>query len=254
MHPLLSIKEAGALYEQKVYYDEICAHDHRLEQVDRFPWEGFLERLGTFYPQKGRLLDVGSGTGYFLNLAKSKGWEVFGIDNSSFANNYSRQKYNLNIINGSLLEVNLAPGSFEVITLWNVLEHLNDPLAAINKIRGLLKDNGIFAFSVPNMDSFEARFFGKNWAVLRPKEKGHMYYFTPYAIDYILDTTGFRIEYLYSWGGFGLRSHLLGKDTQARGKSFILERIALLARSLVSRLKKGGILIAVARKTGDAKL
>jgi 2-polyprenyl-3-methyl-5-hydroxy-6-metoxy-1,4-benzoquinol methylase len=113
--------------------------------------------------KKGKLLDIGSATGYFLNTMKQAGWEVEGIEQDTDAQQLAKEKFGIQSFFPNEI-YNLPPQSYDVITLWHVLEHihqLNDNLQQIHK---LLKPNGVLIVAVPNHQSFDAVFYEKHWA------------------------------------------------------------------------------------------
>lgn len=116
------------------------------------------------HQRSGRLLDVGCATGNFLNEMRRRGhWETFGVEPDRAAASYAIERFGHQVHVGTLADANLAPGSFDVITMWNVLEHLHTPWADLLRVRDLLKTGGLFVFSIPNLESVEARAFGPLW-------------------------------------------------------------------------------------------
>lgn len=119
-----------------------------------------IERM---VPQ-GILLDVGCATGNFLNEMRRTGrWQVAGVEPSEGAGQYARKRFGLLIHPSTLTEVGLPPASHDVITMWNVLEHLHSPMENLARVAELLRPGGLFVFSIPNLSSLEARFFGRYW-------------------------------------------------------------------------------------------
>jgi len=112
-------------------------------------------------PEKGRLLDIGTGTGAFLEVARKSGWDVCGVEPSDMAARSARNK-GLDILERiDDLDTN---SSFDVITLWHVLEHLPDLKEAVQKIKLLLKPGGVLIIAVPNHLSYDAKYYGPFWA------------------------------------------------------------------------------------------
>src|SRR5207302_3675985 len=122
-------------------YSDPHAYDHWLEEEegrDRM-WRkrlDLLERAGG--GTRGRLLDVGAGIGTFLALARERGWEVAGTEVSQSAIRLARKRHSLELIPGQLQEARLPAGSFEVVTLWHVLEHVPSPSSALRTANSLL--------------------------------------------------------------------------------------------------------------------
>jgi SAM-dependent methyltransferase len=145
----------------------------------------------------GRLLDVGAGKGHFLAAARGRGWDVVGVELSEASARRARATYGLEMLVGDVLEIELA-GSFDVITLWHVLEHVADPGALLDRVRGLLAPGGRLVVSVPNNRSFQARLFGEHWFHI--DEANHLFHFTPRSLAMLLLRRGFepeRVGYFY---------------------------------------------------------
>jgi 2-polyprenyl-3-methyl-5-hydroxy-6-metoxy-1,4-benzoquinol methylase len=115
---------------------------------------------------KGRLLDIGAGTGVFLAEAIRRGnWSVVGLEPSRHAAEYARQRLDATIYNDSFPSDALTElaGQFDLITMWHVAEHLADPLGSFEQIHNLLKPEGWFIFTIPNYESWDLRVFGDYW-------------------------------------------------------------------------------------------
>jgi 2-polyprenyl-3-methyl-5-hydroxy-6-metoxy-1,4-benzoquinol methylase len=139
----------------------------------------------------GKLLDVGSGVGWFLKLAADEGYSTMGVDVSPWACEYARTHFTLDVFTGDFKDAGIAPGSLDVITLWHILEHVRDPQGFLRDINRLLKDGGLLAMEIPNIASRMARAAGVYWQLMAPRE--HLSYFTPQTAVRLLSDAGFRI-------------------------------------------------------------
>ena len=168
----------------------------------------YLQRIARYLPPKPgkRLLDVGAATGFFLNLARNEGWETAGIEPSDAAAALARKKQ-LDVKTGILAPGKFPAASFDVITLWDVLEHLPDPIATMNVVVDLLKPGGIIAINTPDASSMWAKMMGSSWHLLCPPE--HLCLFSHTGLETLL-------------GRIGLMSLEQGKI----GKSFTLQYVA----------------------------
>lgn len=140
---------------------------------------------------KGSILDIGCATGEFLNVFKLDKWETLGIEPDKDAKKFAVENYNLNIENENHLE-NIVENSFDIITMWHVLEHvpnLNKRLETLNKI---LKDNGNLIIAVPNYKSYDADYYGKFWAAYDVPR--HLFHFSQSTMEKLLIKHGFQIE------------------------------------------------------------
>ncbi|MBI5878468.1 MAG: class I SAM-dependent methyltransferase [Chloroflexi bacterium] len=131
--------------------------------IDRY---GLIKRRRAIerYVRNGRLLEVGCGTGLFLDEMRSCGWNVSGVEPSLHASAYARESLGLNVFSGSLEQFDLSGRSFDVICMWDVLEHLPDPAKALVRLAASLDPGGLLVFSVPNLEGIERRLFKSYWA------------------------------------------------------------------------------------------
>lgn len=148
-------------------------------------------RIVTRVISRGKVLDVGCATGLFLVGMRERHWDVYGVDTSEYAAQIAREEHNLRVITGNLFEAQYPSAFFDAVTLWDVLEHLHDPARILYEIRRILKPNGVLILRVPNIDSSDARFFGKYWAGLDAPR--HLYVFGDETIRKFLSRYGFSI-------------------------------------------------------------
>lgn len=139
----------------------------------------------------GKLLDVGCGTGAFLNVMKKEGWEVLGLEPDKEARELARRLYRLTVFEASQLD-QLPVGSFDAITLWHVLEHVHDLHAYVEQLKGLLKPSGKLFIAVPNYQSLDAQIYRRDWAAYDVPR--HLYHFTPKAMDILMKAHGLGIK------------------------------------------------------------
>ncbi len=143
----------------------------------------------------GRLLDIGCSTGLFLNRMKTHGsWELYGVEINRQAAETARQQYGLEVFVGTLEQAGYPDESFDAITLWDVFEHLHDPLRSLHEIHRILKPDGVLVLRVPNGASWDARLFGPHWAGLDAPR--HLYVFTPETLRRMLAEAGFAVDEL----------------------------------------------------------
>lgn len=137
------------------------------------------------------LLDIGSGTGYFLNAMRLKKWIVTGIEKSEVTRQYAHQKFGLNIQNSDYL-FDMPDKKKDVVTLWHVLEHiekLNDTMANLHRI---LKDDGVLIVALPNKQSVDAQAYKQNWAAYDVPR--HLWHFSPDDFRFFAEKHNFGIE------------------------------------------------------------
>jgi len=154
------------------------------------------------FRREGRLLDMGCATGTFLRgMHVFPNWELFGVEINREAAHIAKEKHGLNVFAGTLEEANYPERYMDVVTLWDVLEHLHDPSSSLREIHRILKPGGILIFRVPNKDSWDAKLFGPYWVGLEPPR--HLYVFDKDLLTLLLEQTGFKIHKIScSSGGY----------------------------------------------------
>ncbi len=136
-----------------------------------------VQLINSFHPEKGRLLDIGAGTGDFLTTAKANGWQTIGLEPSEKAKNIAISK-------GVSFENDIKSienQSFDVITMWHVLEHVPDIEQQIKELKRLLKPNGTIIIAVPNFKSFDSNYYKEFWAAYDVPR--HLWHFSKISIE-----------------------------------------------------------------------
>lgn len=148
----------------------------------------FVDRVTS---RPGRVLDIGCASGAFLKLALQAGWQAAGVEPSSVLAEAATRttEGRADIQCCTFRDARFAPGSFDAITLWDVLEHVPDPLAFARACRDLLKLDGVLFVNVPAIDSRVARLLGKRWPLLLPE---HLNYFTRRSLERCARAGGFQ--------------------------------------------------------------
>ncbi|MBI4355028.1 MAG: class I SAM-dependent methyltransferase [Candidatus Omnitrophica bacterium] len=149
-----------------------------------------LDLLEQHHPVRGRLLDVGCYTGVFLQVARTRGWEVAGLEPSRWACDVAARQTGLAVQAGTLAGAPWPPAGFDVITLWDVLEHLTDPLGDLRRMAALLVPGGHLALTTVDIGSQSARWLGTRWWWLMEM---HLYYFTRDTVTRLLRQAGFEV-------------------------------------------------------------
>jgi SAM-dependent methyltransferase len=212
---------------------------------------------------QGRLLDVGCATGLFLDAVRSLGqWHVQGVELSPDEAAFGREHFGLEIATGSFSHFAARPGTFDVITMWDVLEHLHDPVFALEKASHLLRPQGILVLRVPHLESIEARCFGRYWAGLDAPR--HLFVFPRRVLEHMLQKVGLAVVDRQCWGGYHLFAlsvrFWLAAHRGSRLPRQLVERLlaSLPARALTypwfafldGALGRGPAIAVVARKQG----
>jgi len=155
-----------------------------------------------------KVLDIGCAGGAFPKEASDAGFSVIGVEPSRWLCVEGKKRYHLDLRPGILEEQEFEPLSFDIITLWDVIEHLTDPEKTMAKIKTLLKPNGALVVNYPDYGSWQAKIFGKRWPFLLSV---HLYYFTPQTISNFFKKCSFEI--------IETRPH-----RQSLGLGYVLER------------------------------
>jgi len=157
------------------------------------------------YKQGGILLDVGCAIGVFLSLARDRGWECWGTDISPYAASYARESLGLNVFSGEVHEQQFPERFFDVITLWDVVEHFSDPSFQLHHLHRILKDDGILFLNTPNQEALlrllaHVIFKSSRGRIVYPVEKlyheFHLFYFTAHTLSLLLNKNGFSPVYV----------------------------------------------------------
>lgn len=146
------------------------------------------------YRRHGRLLEVGCGDGHFLAAAQAAGFEAWGTEISS-SGLQRLAKRGLRALAGDLTELELPPGHFDAVVLFEVLEHLADPVHHLTECHRVLREGGALVLTTPNFGSLSRRLLGARWRVVDPE---HLVLFTGRGLRISLERAGFRLRALCS--------------------------------------------------------
>ncbi|OQB28648.1 MAG: putative S-adenosylmethionine-dependent methyltransferase [Chloroflexi bacterium ADurb.Bin180] len=248
VNPRLAQSELQEIYTES-YYD----HDGIVNGLEFFGYEDyvadeenikltFADRLRTIekLTAPGRLLDIGCATGFFLALARDNGWQVVGTEVSTFSAGYARERLGLDVRLGTLKSLGFEAGSFDTVTMWDVLEHVTDPMAELGEIARILRTGGVLSIITPDAGSLVARILGDRWEEYR-RVREHVYFFSRRTLSRMLHEVGFEILKVESAGKF----FYLGPALE-RLKYYTWDgAITLAASKLVYRLGLGRLRVRV---------
>lgn len=194
-HPQPPVQQIGRYYASEEY---ISHSDIRTGLTNRLFHKARAYMMQKKYnwvisasaKKSGKLLDVGAGTGYFAKYMQDHGWEVIALEPDETARKIASEKLNFHLQPMESLP-GQTPGSFDVITLWHVLEHVHDINGYMNHFHSLLKAGGILLIAVPNYTSRDARQYGSQWAAYDVPR--HLWHFSPASMEKLLQRHGFAL-------------------------------------------------------------
>lgn len=149
-----------------------------------------LKRIEKYIPHKGTVLDIGTAGGSFLAAAKKRGWKVSGCELNVWMAKWGNAHYALNIKQGTVFEQHYPAVSFDMVTLWDVIEHTPDPAKVVKECNRILKPRGLLVINYPDIGSWIAKLMGRKWLFLTSV---HLYYFTRNTMHDLLERAGFDI-------------------------------------------------------------
>jgi SAM-dependent methyltransferase len=156
-------------------------------------WRTQRQRISQF-KQGGAILDVGCSSGGFLSTLDKRAWQLYGIEMEPSTAERARKLSGAQVFVGDVLEATFAPNTFDVITCFDLLEHIYTPVEFLAKVLQWLKPGGIFYTVLPNIDSWEARFFRTYWYGLELPR--HLFHFSPRSLRALTSGLGFEQIYL----------------------------------------------------------
>lgn len=178
-HPQPSLDKLPSYYESVDYISHTDGNKSFFEKMYQFVKSIALKNklnLINSESQRGKILDIGAGVGDFLSVAKKDGWEIIGVEPSEKAKAIAKNKGVTFVESINDLENN----SFDVITMWHVLEHVPDLENQIKELKRLIKPSGTIFIAVPNFNSFDAKYYGSFWAAYDVPI--HLWHFSKTAI------------------------------------------------------------------------
>ena len=140
--------------------------------------------------RSGTLLDLGCSSGGFLGFLQGDSWKLYGIEMSADCARRAEARAGAHVFVGDILDALFPPESFDVITCFDVLEHLYEPRRVMARVGEWLKPGGIFYVQVPNVDSAEARVFGSYWHGLELPR--HLFHYSPASLKFLAESAGLR--------------------------------------------------------------
>lgn len=170
-------------------------HSARNEHLrDRVRSQRVRVRLLRTYCSSGSLLDFGSGDGSFLRAAMDAGYRAEGVEKAAAAAEFARSHFGASIRASDIEDASLKSGTFDIITMWDVLEHLHDPVHVVKGLGGLLAEDGSLVVLTPHSRGFSSRVRGPAWWVFGPQD--HLCLFLVRTVEHLLQRSGLSLRFL----------------------------------------------------------
>lgn len=243
------LRETGETYDEGYYRQGHHLDDPRRRELFEQRYEDVIAHL----EPPGRILDVGCGTGDFLVVCAEHGWETVGVDVSPYAARISAERSGGEAHGGRLEDAPLQPGSFDVIHMHHVLEHVADPVDVLQRIRGLLRPGGRLVLEVPNernLINLAMRLQGK---AMLPSDQPptHLLFFDPPSLRAAVSAAGLEVEFLRQQDLVTPARRHIYRYFDGRGNVVSRSLEALYRLGLPSRLGWGVFLLMVAQRPPD---
>ena len=171
-----------------------ATHDpqkHEKEQLQVKDYGRTRTLLNQLYPNRGKLLEIGSSLGFLLAVFKQDGWDVLGVEPRSFAARFTRETHGIETINSILEDAGVPDESVDVVLLNHVIEHVDDPLRTFREINRVLKPSGHFVIETPRYDTLMFKLLGRRERSINCE--GHIYFFTTQTLRKLYEHAGFRL-------------------------------------------------------------
>ena len=197
-HTIVKCQNCGLIYTNPRFTGEeildsyVAVEDPLyLEERDGrvLTFERHLRPLEKIKAPPGKLVDVGAYTGVFVEIAAQHGWDAYGVEPSHWAVEQAREG-GLHMIEGTLASSGLDENSLDVVTMWDVIEHVSNPLGEMQQAQRLLKPGGLLVVHTMDIDSGFARLMGGRWPWLMEM---HIYYFSQRTLKHMLEKAGFTV-------------------------------------------------------------
>ncbi len=183
-------EEISRYYKSEEYISHTDSKKTFFEKIYHYVKSYMLQKklswINKKFPSRGKLLDIGAGTGDFLIEAKKFGWKVSGIEPDENARKKAGDKGIKLFPNAERFKAN----KYDVITLWHVLEHIHDLKAQIIEFEHLLKKNGLLVIAVPNFKSYDAKYYKEHWAAYDVPR--HLWHFSQKSFKHLMAGTSFK--------------------------------------------------------------
>ena len=206
------ISPEDAYYSDYYYGENNQKFNPLLESIIRWFRKQRANTLISHFKQSGNILDIGCGRAHMLYAFKNSGWNCIGTELSNASSQFARNNYDIDVqLTKDIDTLSLPKESQDLVTMFHVFEHVENPANTLNQIHTVLKPNGILVIEVPNFDSWQSRWWNDKWHHLDPPR--HLFHFSKKGLIKTLDQNGFSVVNLSTWslefGPFGMVQSML---------------------------------------------
>lgn len=213
-------KDLGQYYISDHYISHNNTSKNLFEKVyqlvRRFAIKGKYNLISGFF-NRGRILDVGCGTGDFLKKCKEESWKVKGIEPSEIARKQAIENHNLDLDEST--DLRELEGEFDIITMWHVLEHVTELNTTVSEFNRLLSQDGKVIIAVPNLESFDSSYYKKYWAAYDLPI--HLYHFSKTSITKLFEKHGFSLKKTKGMKFDSFYVSMLSEEHKTGNKNFL---------------------------------
>lgn len=214
---LVKCKNCGFVFSKKIpgnnELSAIYTNYPRFTTLSPITVKRYNELLDKFesFKQTGNILDLGCSNGLFLEVAKNRGWNVYGTEYAQESIDYCA-KNNIKVFKSDQLPAEFYELKFDVVTSFEVIEHINNPNEDMELVNKVIRKGGAFYFTTPNFNALSRFILKEKWNVIDYPE--HLSYYTPSTINYLLTKHGYKKQWVVTTGiSFTRFNQSLGKTT-----------------------------------------
>ncbi len=197
---VVECNNCGFVFIPQSYREQILYEDYRDEEVLASVRKGnnYIKyrrhrlriKLIKKYAKSGKLYDIGVGWGHFLHTAQRMGFETEGVEISELMHHYATEDLKLKVVHDNFYKLDLPQNNWDFATMWDVLEHLDEPKIAVKKAHSIIKPGGYFVLQIPQIDSKVAKKQKEKWSMMSIE---HVNYFSRKTIKTLLENNGFEV-------------------------------------------------------------
>jgi len=183
--------ELSRLYTPDYYssWGDVADREDAVRNMKRATFRAAMAELPAGL-RTGKVLDVGCASGYFLEEARDLGWEAWGVELSDFSAGIARRTFGDRVFHGTLEQARFSGKNFDLVTMFDLLEHVRDPGMMLEETRRILADKGMLLIVTPDAGSLSARLMGASWSHFK---REHLWYFTRKSLKALLADCGMRL-------------------------------------------------------------